>query len=408
MRFTLISILLSLCCVLPATQLQVDISGARAILVNAHTGTVLFEKQADERAAPASITKIATTLAVLSWCHNLEEIVSVPKEALTSITPQAKKDSKYRAPSHWLETDGTHMGLQAAEELPVMELIYGTMLASANDASNVLALHCRGSMTDFIDDLNQFLVSIGCQNTHFMNPHGLHHPDHYTTARDLAIMTRKGMQIPLFRQIVGTARHACPRTNLQEERSLVTTNMFLRKGGYYDPRVIGVKTGRTQAAGAGMVAAAQDQGRELLAVVLGAPSRADLLRDVKALFDAAYAQPLKKKVYVRPGVTPLTTKVSHARHPLVTTVQHEVAYSFFPAEEDQIDVQVQWNLPSLPIAKGTRVGDVLVINQRGVVLQREPLLALHEVRRSYGLLLSILIPISLVLTGIVYTMKKKS
>src|SRR5262249_25642973 len=146
---------------------------------------------------------------------DLKQVFTADREALASITPEAKRQSNYRSPPHWLETDGTHVGIKKGEELSLYDLLHACLIASANDASNIIAQSLGGTIPQFMDEVNAYLKEIGCKNTHFNNPHGLHHPDHYTTAYDLAMMAKEGLKDPVFRKIVSLMRHSCPRTNLE-------------------------------------------------------------------------------------------------------------------------------------------------------------------------------------------------
>jgi D-alanyl-D-alanine carboxypeptidase (penicillin-binding protein 5/6) len=373
-----------------AKLLDLELNADKAILINAKTGHVLFEKKADQPAFPASTTKIATALYVLEKCENIEEIVTVKKEALASITPQAKKDSNYRSPPYWLETDGTQIGLRSGEELPVKDLLYGALLSSGNDACNTLAIYSCGTIARFMTELNAFLCQIGCHHTHFLNPHGLHHPQHLTTARDLATMAKYGLKKPLFREIVKTVKYQSAPSNLQSERTFVQTNMFLRKGTYHDPRVIGVKTGTTQAAGSGLVCAAKDGDRELISVVLGCKNRSEVLQDTKKMFDVAFAQPLMRYTYLEPGPTPLKRSVKGTSTPLKTVIHQALTYDFYEAEQVLVKPQVHWYELKLPIKTGQEVGYVALVAENEQVLSKVSLYAESDVRRSLWALMLVM------------------
>src|SRR6185437_6437502 len=130
------------------------------------------------------------------------------------------------------------------EEMPLKEYLYGMMVRSGNDAANVIAEYVSGSIPTFMQELNDYLKQIGCLNTTFCNPHGLHHPDHKTTAFDMALLTREAMKNPVFREIVSTVRHKRPKTNKRPAAVLVQTNRIIKSGTqYYYPKAIGVKTG---------------------------------------------------------------------------------------------------------------------------------------------------------------------
>lgn len=364
---------------LDAKPLQLSLKAEGAVLINADTGAVLFEKNAHDPLFPASTTKISTALYALQACsHRLNEKAVVTQDCLASITPQAKKESNYRSPPYWQETDGTHIGLKKGEEMTLHDLLHASLIGSANDASNVLAKHIGGTIPRFMDEVNDFLKKIGCQKTHFNNPHGLHHPDHVTTAYDLAIMAKEGLKNPLFREIVSKMRYICPQTNLEFERTLVQTNLLLRSGGtYYYPRALGVKTGTTQAAGKNLVAAAVENGRLLIAVLMGyRGNRNELYQDAIKLFDAAFHEPLMRRTLLPKGKQKITKAVKGARGTLKTYVSDGVYYDYYPSEERNVSVTVQWDIPALPIAPGQKVGTIRVVDKEGgTVLKDVPLLA---------------------------------
>ncbi len=157
--------------------LSLQIHSESGILMNADTGVILFEKNAHEAAFPASITKVATALFVLKTHGNrLENSVTVKPEALASISPQNKRQSNYKSPAYWLETDGSHIGMKKGEEMSLRNLLYALLISSANDAANVIAQHAGGTIQKFMEKENAYLKELGCQHTHFLNPHGLHHP----------------------------------------------------------------------------------------------------------------------------------------------------------------------------------------------------------------------------------------
>lgn len=367
-----------------AEPLDIKIEAEAAILINARSGAVLFQKNAHQPQFPASTTKIATALLTLKKCGgDLEQIVQVEREAIASISPEAKRQSKYRSPPHWLETDGVHMGLKNGEQLPLYDLLHGMLVSSANDASNAIAQHIGGTIPNFMDELNAYLLSIGCFDTTYNNPHGLHHPSHKTTAYDLAVMAREGMKDPVFRQIVRTVRYTCAQTNLEPERICIQTNSLLKSGSGYYPKAIGIKTGTTQAAGKNLVAGAEQGGRELIAVALGfRGQRNELFRDVAKMFEEAFREPKMQRLLLEPGIQSLTTHVKGARGELVTCLPHGLYYDFYPSEESAVRVRVHWSVPSLPIPSGSEVGHVEVVDAGGTTLIRQPLLAAEDLELS--------------------------
>ncbi len=213
------------------------ISAQKAIMVDAATGRVLYEKDADSRSLIASTTKIMTALVVCEQCNVLDRM-KIPKEAVG--------------------IEGSSMYLKEGEVLTVQELLYGMMLHSGNDAAVALAIYCGGTVEGFAELMNDKAHLLGMTGSHFENPNGLDSPQHYSTARDLAILTAYAMQNPIFVQTVST------KTVTAGQRSLRNHNKLLWQVEGAD----GVKTGYTKAAGRILVSSAVRQGRRLIAVTI--------------------------------------------------------------------------------------------------------------------------------------------
>lgn len=213
------------------------ISAKKAIVMDATTGRCLYEKDADSRSLIASTTKIMTALVVCEQCNVLDR-VKIPKEAVG--------------------VEGSSIYLKEGEVLTLQELLYGMMLHSGNDAATALAIYCGGTVEGFAELMNDKAWLLGMKDSHFVNPHGLDAPEHYSTARDLAILAAYAMKNPIFSQTVST------KTVTVGNRSLRNHNKLLWQVEGAD----GVKTGYTKAAGRLLVSSAQRQGRRLVAVTI--------------------------------------------------------------------------------------------------------------------------------------------
>jgi len=247
-----------------------------AIVVEANTGKVIFEKNPDQIMYPASTTKIMTVLlGILEGDMNAT--------AVTTETALAIPD------------DSSTMDLRLGEEINFRDLLYGTMLLSANEGANVIAETLYGSVDAFVAHMNEKAVEFGMTNTNFVNPHGLHDPYHFTTARDMATLARIAMQNETFRDIASTVTYSLPRTNIQRSRTLTTTNRLLRKptddykNAYYYADAAGIKTGYHSQAGYCFVGYAERDGVELISVIL----YSDIYgrwTDTKKLMEYGFAQ----------------------------------------------------------------------------------------------------------------------
>ena len=366
-----------------AEPLRLDVRATSAIMINAETGVVLYEKNSHEMGYPASTTKIATTIYALER-GNVDEnaLIDVKAEALKTTSEQAKKKAQYKLPAYYLEDDGTMLGLKKGEQIRFLDLLYGSMLLSGNDASNVIAQYIGGTIPDFMKDLNTYLQDFGCSDTHFANPHGLTHPDHYTTARDMALIAQHALKNPTFRKIASTIKYICPKNSTRGSITLLNTNRLLRKGPYFYPKAIGIKTGYTAAAQHNLVAAAEHEGRILIAVLMHSKERNDLWQDATKLFQAAFTQPLVERVLLPAGLQPYQLTIPGARRTLKTVLTEPLVWQFYPAEEEPIHAKLVWENLSLPIPKGHLVALVQVTTASGRLVASTPLLAAHEVKLS--------------------------
>jgi D-alanyl-D-alanine carboxypeptidase (penicillin-binding protein 5/6) len=364
---------------LAAKPLELDVNARSAILMNADTGAVLYEKHAHIPLSPASITKIATALYILEKGTDLNRAVMVSAESLKH-KPIPERD---RYPSHWLESDGTMMGIKRGEVLTLDALLHGLILVSGNDAANVLAESVGGNVPAFMASLNEYLQGMGCQNTRFSNPHGLTHPEHYTTAHDMALITQKALRLPKFRQLVSTLVYSKAKTNKQPALELKLTNPLLKpKSRYYYPKAIGVKTGHTSDAQDTLVAAAEHEGRCLIAVILGSPKKTGArYEDAKRLFEMAFAQKKETRKLIGPDYL-FTKEVTGSKTPLKASLAKTLSIDYFPAEEPQCKAALHWSGGSLPIRKGQKVGEVYIQDERGQLLQKGDLIAAEEVKGS--------------------------
>ncbi len=231
-------------------------SAESAILIEASGGGVIYEHNADERLPMASTTKIMTALCAIEN-GDISKTVKVSPAAVG--------------------VEGSSIYLKECEELTLEDLLYALMLASANDAATAIAIEVAGSVEGFAALMNERARSLGLENTHFTNPHGLDNEEHYTTARDLAKVTAAALENETFRKIVSTYKHTIPMAG-GGVRLLLNHNRLLRT----EENVIGVKTGFTKRSGRCLVTAAERDGVTVVAVTLHDP---DDWRDHAAMLE---------------------------------------------------------------------------------------------------------------------------
>ena len=232
------------------------ISAKRAIVVDGQTGRVLYEKNADQRSLIASTTKIMTALIICEQCNVLDRM-TIPKEAVG--------------------IEGSSIYLKEGEVLTVQELLYGMMLHSGNDAAVALAIYCGGTVEGFAEMMNDKAHRLGMKDSHFVNPNGLDAPDHYSTARDLALLASYAMENPIFARTVSAKNVSITGRTLRNHNKLL----------WQVEGADGVKTGFTKAAGRILVSSAVRQGRRIIAVTINAP---DDWSDHKYLIDQSFSE----------------------------------------------------------------------------------------------------------------------
>ena len=237
-----------------------NILAKAALLVDANTGLPIYAKNEHEELYPASLTKIMTALLVFEAIEDgklsMDQMLTASSSALMG-----------------LADDGSTAGIQVGETMSVQNLLYCMLVVSANEACNILAEAVSGSVSAFVDAMNAKAKELGCENTHFVNPNGLHDPQHYTSAWDLYLITAAAMQYDGFMTICDTAHVVIPATNMSEERDYWTTNHLLstwRVIGYRDTRAHGIKTGSTDDAGHCLVSSAMHGSLHFISVILGA------------------------------------------------------------------------------------------------------------------------------------------
>lgn len=230
-----------------------SITAASAIVMELNTGTILYEKNMDDKHYPASITKIMTTLLCLENA-SLTDTVTFSEKAVNSIEPGS-----------------SHIWIVPGEQLSMEDCLYGIMLMSANEACNGVAEHVAGSIEAFVDMMNEKAKSLGCKNTHFANPNGLYLDNHYTSAHDMALIASAAMQNKMFRKITGTKTYKIPASNKNDARGLFNKHNMLYPITYpqygYE-YCIGGKTGYTDIARWTLVTFAKKDDLELVCVVM--------------------------------------------------------------------------------------------------------------------------------------------
>ncbi len=248
-----------------------DLVSDCAIIMDANTGQILYEKNAYEARYPASITKVLTMLVALEN-SDLDETVTFSEDAIWNI-----------------DRDSSHIALDVGEQISVEDCLYAIAIASANEAAYGLAEHVGGDLEGFADLMNQKATDLGCKNSHFVNANGLQDENHYTCAYDMALITREALNLKMFRTLTSAKSYTIPATNLQDARPLYSKNKILKSSSeYYYEYAEGSKTGYTTDSLNTLVTYAKKDDLELICVVLKCKGAKNAYTDTRALFTYCY------------------------------------------------------------------------------------------------------------------------
>lgn len=363
-----------------ASAEQPTIMGEAAILMDARTGQILYQKNANQKMYPASTTKMLTALIALEQ-GKLDDLVTVSKEASV--------------------TDGSAVWLKEGEQLTLEDLLYALMLNSANDAAVAISQHLAGSVEDFNQIMNKKAKEWGAKNSQFNNPHGLPDEQHYTTAYDLAMVARQAIKNKKFTEISGTKTKTITREDPEDFKYLINHNRLLWN---YDGTV-GIKTGYTSVAQQCIVAAAQRDGRVLIAVVLKTQGQ-NIWRDTTTLLDYGFNNYRLHKLLDK-GVVVGETTVKHSKETIPLITSRDVYYNFSANHQPQIEKRLNLSDPAAPISKGDVLGQLALYDSNKKLIAVN-ILANADVKRPLtthwwfwcGVVMTGLLSLVIVLKGI--------
>ena len=382
--FLFVAIVCSLAVPVSATQEELDLFCTKALLLDANHGEILYDMNGSERAAPASTTKLMTCLLVLE---------AIEYGQLSLSTQITAGETTYQGLSGNFSTANIKVG----EVLTVEELLYCLMLPSANEAANVLAVAVDGSIEDFVSHMNRRAGELGCEGTHFANPHGMDQENHYTTAYDLALMMQACLEHDEFTTVAGAPKHTVPATNTSKERELYNTNGLVSNwtySGYLYDKCIGGKTGTTDAAGRCLAAAARDGDEVLISVVLGSgpmevPGEEKLkqgqFRESKRLLEYGFSN--FHRVTITRGDEPVdTVKVTMSRQADEVNVKPQGSITkTLPKSIDLDDIETDIRLFAKEVEAPVEAGEVMgvmTLSYEGEVYGKLDLVAVTSVERS--------------------------
>lgn len=340
---------------------QPAVTAPSAILIDAKTGKVLYEKNADEKHYPASTTKVMTGLLAVEH-GKLDEIVTIGKNPPL------------------VEIGSSQIYLVTDEQLTMEQLLYAMMLESANDAAVAIAEHISGSAEEFAGLMNSKAKELGTANTNFVNPNGLHNDNHYTTARDLAIIAKYAMTLDKFRSVVKEVKYTIPKTNKQEERNYITNSNKLIWKTYDKFRyeyATGIKTGYTVKAKQCLVGGAKKGDMELISVVMGAEGQ-NVYSDTIALFEYGFANYQNVEILKKDQIV-TTVSIIEGEEKINLLAAENFSLMLSQADKEKVKTEIKTTEAIKgPIKKGDVLGAMLV-SVNGKEVKRINLLSSVEI-----------------------------
>ncbi|MGO1136640.1 D-alanyl-D-alanine carboxypeptidase DacF [Bacillus subtilis] len=333
-----------------------------AVLIERDTGKVLYNKNSNERLAPASMTKIMTMLLIM--------------EALDK--GKIKMSDKVRTSEHAASMGGSQIFLEPGEEMTVKEMLKGIAIASGNDASVAMAEFISGSEEEFVKKMNKKAKELGLKNTSFKNPTGLTEEGHYSSAYDMAIMAKELLKYESITKFTGTYEDYL-RENTDKKFWLVNTNRLIK----FYPGVDGVKTGYTGEAKYCLTASAKKGNMRAIAVVFGASTPKERNAQVTKMLDFAFSQYETHPLYKR-NQTVGKVKVKKGKQKLIELTTSEPISILTKKGEDmnvvKKEIKMKDNI-SAPIQKGQELG-TLVLKKDGEVLAESPVAAKEDMKKA--------------------------
>lgn len=387
-----ILILVCLLCTALSPALALDdpqVESNCVVLADADTGHIYFSKNMDIKAYPASLTKIMTALIAI------ETIERGDASLYDEVTTTA-------ACLEGMVAEGSTAGIVEGEIMTLENLLYCALVESANEACNVIAVHIGGSVSNFLSMMNRRAEELGCTGTHFTNTHGLPDDDHYTTARDMYLITMEAVHSDLFMEICNTVKYTVPATNMSPLRELSNTNGLINPDspyyrGYYYEYARGVKTGHTTAAGYCLVSTADKDDIHLLSVVMGGLGYVNAdgsntytnFKDSQTIYNWIFNNFTLQSVISSADLVAEVPVAMGADGESVTLRPKNVITVLLPNDEDVADFTRELTIFSqrdgveltAPISAGQVLGEITV-SKDGVVYGTTPLVASTSVELS--------------------------
>ncbi len=352
-----------------------DLESDTVLMVNMDTGISVYEKNADLVRFPASLTKIMTFIIVSENVEDFENTrVEIKQDVIDTLSGTGSMTSG--------------VDYKVGEKMTVMDLVHCLLVSSGNDAAMVLADYVGGGNVQyFVDLMNEKAQELGCVDTHFMNPHGLHDEMHYSTARDLYTITSYAMTLPMFTEITNTHTYYCEG----DDYPLVTTNSLIdlnRGGDYYYTYARGVKTGTTDEAGRCIITTGIADGYAYMCICMGAPyensDHNGAFTDAKGLLKWALTElELSRMLTMETPVCEVSVNFSSSDSEILLYPKENVN-TILPKEYNEKDISVVPDVPvtvDAPVKKGDLIGTATVYYQDEII-KTVDLVSSEDIERS--------------------------
>ncbi len=355
-----------------------EVTAKNALMVSLDTGETIYSKNPEERCYPASLTKIMTALLLIEKTKDFQkETITVSKNAINAM----------------MGTGSSVAGLVEGEVLTVEQILYYLLLTSAGDSTIAIAEHCSGSESAFVDEMNSKAAELGMNGTHYVNPHGLHDPNHYTTAYDLSILTKEALKYDIFKKICSESRYKMPATNKSRAKILVTTNMLQDiSTAYYYKYAAGVKTGFTDEAGRCLISTAKNEsGYSYLLILLGCKNNGSWgsrveFNESKKLYEWAFSQFEYKNIFDTSSVLGEAKVKLSLESDHVSLLPKTGLSAILPKKADlstiKVDIKLKDETVNAPVKKGDNLGTAEV-SYAGQTLGTLQLVAGDNVKESF-------------------------
>ena len=374
---------------------DLSVDAKASLIIEENSGKVIHEENSNIQNYPASVTKILTAILTLENCE-LADTVTVSKTAISNI------------PSGYVIAP-----LFIGEQMSVEDLLYALMLKSANDAAYVLAEHVGGSVEGFSEMMNKKAEELGCKNSHFVNPNGIHNSDHYTTAYDMYLIAKYAMKNEKFVKIVSTYQHTLSATNKysKNDRIMKNTNNFVNPSSrYYDENVKGIKTGTTLQAGNCLITCTSKNGFDVITVILGARTSESKFSETKRMMNYVfdnykYTEIHKKGDVIKNIEVEKATKETKSLNLVISDDIKAINNIKIKAEEIEPEINLRDEIIA-PISKGQELGTIKY-SVDGLEYNAKLLAENDVIKKTYYVEILLGVGVFLIIVGVIIIIKKR-